>query len=121
MNGIRITKTFNIELTEKGKLKFESTCVLDVFCIVYTKSKQKRNYSCDKIHSFIAGPPYEPNDFHIVMETSISVTVRWKAGFAAGYGPQTFRLEYKANAKPESGKIVFLMELTLVPDRALYP
>ena len=44
---------------------------------------------------FIAGKPYEPNDFRVVMETSISVTVQWKAGFAAGYGPQTFRLEYK--------------------------
>ena len=44
---------------------------------------------------FIAGKPYKPNDFHVVMETSISVTVQWKAGFAAGYGPQTFRLEYR--------------------------
>ena len=51
---------------------------------------------------FIAGPPYEPTEFEVVMETSISVTVHWKAGFAAGYEPQTFRLEYKETT--ESGK-----------------
>ena len=51
------------------------------------------------------GPPYQPEDFEIVTETSISVTVRWKAGFAAGYGPQTFRLEYKETT--ESGIRVF--------------
>ena len=37
------------------------------------------------------------------MNTSISVTVRWKAGFAAGYEPQAFRLEYRETT--ESGSI----------------
>ena len=52
---------------------------------------------------FITGPPYKPKDFEVIMETSISVTVRWKAGFAAGFEPQTFRLEYKETT--ESGSI----------------
>ena len=50
--------------------------------------------------------PSEPKDFEVVMETSISVTVRWKAGFAAGYEPHTFRLEYKETTK--SGKMAFI-------------
>ena len=56
---------------------------------------------------YIAGPPFEPNDFEVMMETSMSVSVRWKAGFAAGYEPQTFQLEYKENTK--AGKVVFLI------------
>ena len=59
-----------------------------------------------KSHIFIPGPPYEPEDFNVTMETSISVTVRWKAGFAAGYEPQAFRLEFKETT--ESGKRAFI-------------
>ena len=46
----------------------------------------------------IAGGIYEPTDFAVVMETSISLTVRWKAGCEL----QTFLLEYKESGT-ESG------------------
>ena len=44
------------------------------------------------------------------METSISVTVRWKAGFANGYEPQTFRLEYKEATETGSIDSYYLFE-----------
>ena len=65
-----------------------------------------------QIYNVLAGKPYEPNNFEAVMETSISVTVRWKAGFAAGYEPQTFKLEYKE--KNKSGKIVYFLLVILI-------
>ena len=56
------------------------------------------------------------------METSISVTVRWKAGFAGGYEPQTFRLEYKETT--ESGKILSISDMRIIMRlcwRGLFP
>ena len=47
------------------------------------------------VQVLIAGKPHEPKDLEVILETSISVSVRWKAGFTGGFGPQTFRLEYK--------------------------
>ena len=61
-------------------------------------------------HILFAGPPHAPKDFEVVTETSTSVTVRWKAGFAAGYEPQTFRLEYKENTKSGKMTLCYLHE-----------
>ena len=44
--------------------------------------------------------------FQVVMETSVSIIVRWKAGYDGGYEPQTFRLEYKEST--ESGKLIVI-------------
>ena len=69
---------------------------------------------------FIAGKPYEPNDFHVVMETSISVTVQWKAGFAAGYGPQTFRLEYKNATEKGTDNLICSWFVLLISKEILW-
>ena len=53
-----------------------------------------------------AGPPYPPKDFEVVMETSISITMRWKAEFAAGYEPQVFRLEYKNTTEKGTDNLI---------------
>ena len=45
-----------------------------------------------------AGKPHEPKNLEVKLETAISISVRWKAGFSGGFGPQTFKLEYRKSA-----------------------
>ena len=58
------------------------------------------------------GKPRKPKDLDVILQTTISVSVRWKAGFNGGFGPQMFRLEYKKSA--ESGKFEFSLNYTEV-------
>ncbi len=53
------------------------------------------SHCCINCGCIVSGKPHEPKEFQVVGQTSISVTVQWTPGFAAGYGPQTFTLEYK--------------------------
>ena len=82
-------------------------CICYPICLnidtLYPQNPQRKETTSVTISmkSFL-GPPYEPKEFAVVIETSISVTVRWKAGFAAGFEPQTFGLEYEEISK--SGK-----------------
>ena len=68
------------------------------------------------ICNFFAGKPHKPKDLEVILETTISVSVRWKAGFNGGYGSQMFRLEYKKSA--ESGTFQFSLNYTMLSLKA---